>query len=352
MHVTLVATPQTQVAPLSGLYEALTAFPLLGSVESDLPRHPFEVQIAASGPLDAVGANRLRLSAHCACDDIARTDVAIVPLMAVDGFTWVPGRHPHVVDWLRRQHAQGALLGSVCTGALLLAETGLLDGREATIHWAFAETFRRTHPDVRLRPEEVLITAGDRDDLVMTGGVMSWHDLALHLVTRFVGPRAARALARMLMLEWHGAGQAPYIEFAPQLNHDDGLVSTLQDWLEGHLALASPVEELRARSGVTRRTLERRFRTATGYSPIAYVQQLRIREARRLLERTTMPVDEVGLAVGYQNTAYFRRLFNRTTRLGPGAYRRKFGGPRVRLAPSASTEPTGTLREDDNKLRR
>lgn len=90
------------------------------------------------------------------------------------------------------------------------------------------------------------------------------------------------------------------------------------------------MEELCARSGVTRRTLERRFGAATGFSPIAYVQQLRIQAARRLLDRTTMPVDEVGFAVGYQNTAYFRRLFNRTTRLGPGAYRRKFGGARVR----------------------
>ena len=330
VHVTLIATPETQVAPLSGLYEALTAFPLLRSFESDLPEHPFEVQVAAPGPLDTVGADQFRFQASCACDDIVRTDVAIVPLMAVDGPDWVPGRHPQVVDWLRRQHAQGALLCSVCTGALLLGETGLLDGREATIHWAFAETFRRTYPEVSLRPEEVLITAGDQDDIVMTGGVMSWHDLALHLVTRFVGPSAARALARMLMLERHRAGQAPYIEFTPNLDHDDGLVSTSQAWLEDNLAVANPVEELCARSGVTRRTLERRFRTATGYSPIAYVQQLRIREARRLLERTTIPVEQVGFTVGYQNIAYFRRLFSRTTRLGPGAYRRKFGRPRIR----------------------
>ena len=330
VQVTLVATPETQVAPLSGLYEALTAFPLLGNFESDLPRHPFEVQIAAPGPLETIGANPLQLRPHCACNDIARTDVAIVSLMAVDGPGWVPGRHPQIIDWLRRQHAQGALVCSVCTGALLLAETRLLDGREATIHWAFADTFRRNYPEVRLRPEEVLITAGDRDDIVMTGGVMSWHDLALHLVTRFVGPSAAQALARMLMLEWHGAGQAPYIEFTPDLGHEDRLVASLQAWLEDNLALASPVEEMRARSGVTGRTLERRFRAATGFSPIAYVQQARIQEARRLLERTAMPVDEIGFAVGYQNTAYFRRLFNRATRLGPGAYRRKFGGPRVR----------------------
>jgi AraC-like DNA-binding protein len=209
----------------------------------------------------------------------------------------------------------------------LLAETGLLKGREATIHWAFAPTFHRNFPDVRLRTEEVLIA---HEDIVMTGGVMSWHDLALYLIARYVGPVAAQAMARMLMLEWHGAGQAPYIEFTPELGHGDGLVAERQRWLERHYMIANPVEEMTTGSGLSRRTLERRFRKATGRSPISYVQQLRIREARRLLERTTMPIDEIGFVVGYENTAFFRRLFQRTTRLPPGSYRRKFGVGQVR----------------------
>lgn len=325
VHVTLLATPQTQVAPLSGLYEALTAFPLLGRLDPDLPRHPFEVQVAAPRPDQVIGSNPLCLAAHYTCDEIDRTDVAIVPLMTVDGSDWVPGRYPEAVDWLGRQHTRGALIGSTCTGVLLLAETGLLDGKDATIHWAFADTFRRAFPAVRLRADRALVTEGEHDDLVMTGGVTSWHDLALHLTARFVGHRAAQALARMLMLEWHDAGQAPYVEFAPGVGHDDGLVAALQGWLDKHFAVPNPVQQMCAHGGVTRRTLERRFRSATGHSPIAYVQHRRIGEARRLLERTQMPVDEVGIAVGYENTAYFRRLFHRTTRLHPGAYRRKFG---------------------------
>jgi len=213
-------------------------------------------------------------------------------------------------------------------GVLLLAETGLLKGREATIHWAFAPTFHSNFPDVRLRTEEALIAVRDEDgdeDIVMTGGVMSWHDLALYLIARYVGPVAAQAMARMLMLEWHGAGQAPYIEFTPELGHGDGLIAERQRWLERHYMIANPVEEMTTGSGLRRRTLERRFRKATGRSPISYVQQLRIREARRLLERTTMPIDEIGFVVGYENTAFFRHLFQRTTRLHPGSYRRKFG---------------------------
>ena len=328
-QVTVVATPDTQVAPLSGLYETLNSFPLLGGFEEDLPQHPFDVQIAAPSPSDHFGASGLPLGARRACDDIEHTDIAIVPLMMVDGPDWVRGRYPQVVDWLCRQHDHGALLASACTGVLLLAETGLLKGREATIHWAFAPTFHRNFPDVRLRTEEALIAVGD-EDIVMTGGVMSWHDLALYLIARYVGPVAAQAMARMLMLEWHGAGQAPYIEFIPELGHGDGLVAERQRWLERHYMIANPVEEMTTGSGLSRRTLERRFRKATGRSPISYVQQLRIREARRLLERTTMPIDEIGFVVGYENTAFFRRVFQRTTRLPPGSYRRKFGVGQVR----------------------
>jgi transcriptional regulator GlxA family with amidase domain len=220
--------------------------------------------------------------------------------MMVDGPDWVRGRYPQVVDWLCRQHDHGALLASACTGVLLLAETGLLKGREATIHWAFAPTFHRNFPDVCLHTEEALIAVGDEDgdeDIVMTGGVMSWHDLALYLIARYVGPVAAQAMARMLMLEWHGAGQAPYIEFTPELGHGDGLVAERQRWLERHYMIANPVEEMTTGSGLSRRTLERRFHKATGRSPISYIQQLRIREARRLLERTTMPIDEIGFVL-------------------------------------------------------
>ncbi len=327
LHVTLVATPDAQVSPLAGLYETFQAFRLLAAFEPDLPERPFEVEIVAPDAGEMRGASGLPLGAHRPHHAVERTDVAIVPLMMVDGPDWVRGRYPRLVDWLRRLHAGGATLCSACTGVLLLAETGLLDGREATLHWAFAPTFRRNFPRVRLRTEEVLIVAGDRGELVMTGGVMSWHDLALHLIARHVGPTAARAMARLLMLEWHGEGQAPYRSFSPARGHGDALVLNLQDWLEAHHAAPNPVEEMVRRSGLARRTLERRFRKATGRSPLAYVQELRIAEARRRLERTDLPVEEIAYQVGYENTAFFRRLFQRRTRLAPGAYRRKFRLP-------------------------
>ncbi|MBI4499113.1 MAG: helix-turn-helix domain-containing protein [Chloroflexi bacterium] len=317
--------------PLSGLYETLNAFGLLANFEPDLPAQPFTVEIVAPSRDPMRGASGLSLGAHRTYEEIEGTDIAIVPLMMVKGPDWVTGRYPGLVDWLRKMHRNGAMPCSDCTGVLLLAETGLLNGREATIHWAFAPTFRRNFPEVRLRPEQTLVIAGARHEFVMSGGVMSWHDLALYLIVRHVGPTAAQAMARLLMLQWHADGQAPYIGFSPRLDHGDSLVLSLQKLLEANYMVVNPIEEMVSRSGLARRSLERRFRRATGCSPISYVQDLRIAEARQRLERTNMPVEKVGHDVGYENTAFFRRVFERSTRLTPSAYRRKFQMPNIEL---------------------
>lgn len=327
LRVSLVATPDTQVAPLSGLYEALNAFELLANFEPGLPRQPFQAEIVAPSRTPILSASGLPLGIHRACDEVERSDIVIVPLMMATGGEWVPGRYPGLVDWLIDMHGQGAMLCSSCTGVLLLAESGLLDGREATLHWAFAPTFRRNFPAVRLRTEEALVVCGDRHEFVMSGGVTSWHDLVLHLIALHVGPSAARAMGRLLMLEWHGDGQAPYMTFSPPSDHGDAVIADLQHWLHAHYRNATAVDEMLCLSGLSRRTFERRFAKATGSTPIGYVQSLRVEQAKRLLERGDTAIDEISHDVGYENTAFFRRLFKRGTRLTPGQYRRRFQPP-------------------------
>ncbi len=329
LHVSLVATPDAQVSPLSGFYEVLNAFELLARFEPEaVPKQPpFTVEIIAPGAVPDTGASGLPLGVHRTHHEVERTDIVILPLMMVDGAEWATGRYPELVDWLRAMHRVGAVLCAACTGALLLAETGLLDGREATIHRAFAPTFRDRFPKVRLRPEEILVTTGERREFVMSGASTSWHDLALYLIARYVSPAAAQAMARFMLLQWPSEGQAPDLAFAPPMNHDDAVVLTLQQWLKAHFMVASPVEEMLRRSGLPRRSFERRFARATGLSPIAYVQNLRVEEAKRRLERTSRPVEEISCDVGYENPAFFRRLFKRSTRLTPGGYRRKFQMP-------------------------
>jgi len=328
LHVSVLALPETILSPLIGLYEVFDVMRLYASKDDAFPKETcFRTEIVAPAPDLKLLTSDLPLRAHRTISEIDHTDIIIVPSKAIQGAEWVCGRYPELVAWIGRMHAEGAELCSACSGALLLAETGLWDGREATIHWLFARTFANNFPKVELRLREVLVVTGSRGELITSGASTSWHDLALFLVARHVGPTAAQALARFMLMQWHTDGQGPYVVFSPPTDHGDGVVRELQDWLEDNYAVPGTVEELVRRSGLPERTLKRRFTRATGLAPIAYVQHLRVEEAKRRLERTGMPVDEVGWTVGYEDAAFFRRLFKRVTDLTPGEYRRKFRVP-------------------------
>lgn len=319
-----LSLPGTLSSPITGLYEVLTAFPVVADLYDEVPAAPpFEVDIVGHEATSLTGVSGLPIMVQRPIQAVERTDIIIVTTMAIEE-GWERDQHPELADWMRRMHAGGALLCSACTGVLVLAETGLLDGRKATTHWAFGPSFRRAFPKVELCLDEVLITAGEREELVMAGGGASWQDLALYLIARFVSSVASRAIAKFELLEPHTEGQAPYATFSPRTQHGDSLMLGVQQWLEGNFAVASPVAEMTRISGLSPSALARRFRRATGLSPIEYVQHLRIEEAKRRLERTDAPIDEISWNVGYEDAAAFRRLFKRIARIAPGAYRRKF----------------------------
>jgi len=328
IHVSLIATPDVMLSTLSSIYDVLNCFELLGTFDDAVPdENLFQPEIVAPTREHTLTASGLPVTAHRTVDEVDRTDIIIIPSMMAAGGEWQTGRYPKVVKWLTEMHTQGAMLCSACSGVLLLAETGLLDGQEATIHWAYGRTFRRNFQNIHLRLEKVLVTTGKRQEFVMSGASASWHDLVLYLVARHVGPPAAQAIAKFMLLQWHMDGQAPYVVFETPTDHGDAVVLLAQQWLADHFTIAAPVEEMVKRSGLAERSFKRRFTKATGYSPIAYVQQLRIEEAKRQLERTAAPIDEISWNVGYEDPAFFRRLFKRITRITPGAYRRKFRLP-------------------------
>jgi transcriptional regulator GlxA family with amidase domain len=273
-------------------------------------------------------ASGLPLDVPRALGDVAATDLVLIPsLLLAGGGAWETGRHPELVAWLGRMHERGALLCSACSGLYPIAETGLLDGREATVHWDYAGGFRRAFPGVALSPEKVLVVSGDHDELVSSGASTSWHDLALYLIARHVGATTAQATARSYAFQWHVDGLAPYVVFDPGTEHGDAVIADVQRWIRDHSAVARPVDEMRRRSGLPARSFARRFRAATGHTPIAYVQRLRVEEAKRRLERTDTPVERIAWEVGYEDPAAFRRLFRRVAGISPGAYRRRFQIP-------------------------
>ncbi len=339
-HVSLVVIPEATVSSLGGMYDVFNCFEVLGSFDDAVPASaPFTVEFVSTkrGRVDT--ASGLPLEVHRSLEEVTATDIVIVPSLMVEHGEWVPGRHAEVVRWLTEMHRKGALLCSACSGVLLLAETGLLDGQDATIHWAYATTFRKNFPSIHLCLDKVLVASGERAQFVMSGASASWHDLVLYLVARLVGPTAAQAISKFLLLQWHRDGQTPYISFQPKLDHEDAAVREGQEWLAGHFSVAGPVEELVRRSGLPERSFKRRFTQATGHSPMDYIQQLRVQEAKRRLERTEEAIDEISWKVGYEDPAFFRRLFKRLAGITPGAYRRKFRVPSVATVAIPSRTP-------------
>jgi transcriptional regulator GlxA family with amidase domain len=324
-HVSIVAVPDATVSTLFGIYDVLTFFERRDPAAA--ASAPFRVEIVgeAVGPLAL--ASGVTVDVQRAVDTIDASDILIVPSVVLTPDGWRKGRYPGVIDWVRRMHGRGALLCSACSGIFLLAETGLFDGRPATVHYGYARSFAATYPAVPISPERVLMISGVREELVSSGASVAWHDLVLHLITRFAGSAAAQEIARAFALDWHHDGLTPYIVFDGRSDHGDASIESAQQWLSRHFAVANPVEQMLKRSKLAERTFKRRFVTATGLAPIAYVQRLRIEDAKQRLERTDAPVDEISWRVGYEDPAFFRRLFKRTTGLAPSAYRKRFHVP-------------------------
>ena len=333
VRVCLVALPEVMASTLMGLYDVLNSFNLLSTYGDGLSgRAQFKADIVAITAGSLSSASGVPVEAKRSIDEVDSADVIIIPSILVERGEWQQGRYPELVRWLADMHAAGAQLCSTCSGVLLLAETGLLDGKDATVHWMYAQTFRRNFPNVRLRLERALVAAGKYQEFLMSGTSTSWHDLILYLIAQHAGPTAAQTVAKYFAFQWHADGQSPYVIFEPVTDHGDAAIHKAQSWLGSHFSVANPIEQAARISGIPERSFKRRFKSATGHAPIDYVQRLRVEEAKRRLERTDAPVDEIGWNVGYEDPAFFRRLFKRITGVTAGAYRRKFHIPEVDIA--------------------
>ncbi|MEM7068913.1 MAG: helix-turn-helix domain-containing protein [Pseudomonadota bacterium] len=223
--------------------------------------------------------------------------------------------------WIRKQHDQGAVVCSACAGSYWLGNAGILDGRPATTHWALEADFKKNFPKVLLNAEHILMDDGD---IVTAGGVMAWTDLGIHLIGRWLGPSVVSRVCREMLIDPTGRQQRNYRSFYPDKNHNDQVIRSLQTWMESNVNEDLSLQILADQSGLSTRTLQRRFSACTGYSINQYVQELRVEKAKGLLELTNLPVSEICWRVGYQDVSAFNRLFNSISGLSAGGYRRRF----------------------------
>jgi transcriptional regulator GlxA family with amidase domain len=327
LRVSLLAVPEASASTLSGIYDVFASVHLALGPPTPGRQPPFAVEIVGERVAPMTFSSGLPLPVQRAVDDVTQTDIVIVPSLVLADGVWRKGRYDPLVAWLAAMHRAGATICSACSGIFLIAETGLFDDRDATVHWGYTGIFRQTYPQVRVHPEKVLVSTGERQELLSSGASTSWHDLVLYIIAQHAGATAAQAITRFFAMQTHQDGLAPYLVFDAPRDHGDAVVTAAQDWLNTHHAVANPIAEMVKRSGLAERSFKRRFTAATGLAPIAYVQRLRVEEAKRRLERTRASVDEISWQVGYEDPAFFRRLFRRVTQLSPGDYRKRFAVP-------------------------
>jgi transcriptional regulator GlxA family with amidase domain len=337
VRVAILAFPEVTASTVYGLYDILmSAGRDWGVIVDGRPgpslmqatvvsrfREPFAV---ANGVLLTP---ELTLDEYPAPDVVCVPDVNVAPGESLDGFA-------AEIEWLARCHAAGATIATACSGAMLLAQTGLLDGCDATTHWAYCDTMRDRHPRVSVHPQRALVASGEGQRLVMAGGGTSWLDLAIYLISRFAGLEVAMQTARINLIEWHDVGQQPFARLARTRQAEDAEIARCQTWIAHHYAEPAPVAAMVRISGLPERSFKRRFQQATGMSPLEYVHTLRLEEAKQMLEADNAPIEAVANEVGYEDAGFFSRLFRRQVALTPAQYRKRFGTIRRALQNAGS----------------
>lgn len=322
----IVAVPETAGSALYGMLDVLGAAGNMWQslVRTEPERRLIRPVIVSTTKRPFRCGNGIPVAPEFSISDTPKADIIVVPELWLGPDEHLHGRHPKLMAWLRDQYRRGAHVYSACAGAIMLAEAGLLDGLNATSHWIYGDVFRQCYPKVRFQPEPTLVLADTTGRLVTAGGTTSWHDLAIHIIAKHCGTGEAMRIAKVFLLKRHEEGQMPYASLVRAIPHADSVVRSCEKWLSERFREQNCVSAVVAQASIPERTLKRRFKSATGQSLIEYVQGLRIEEAKRLLETTQMPVDRISSEVGYEEPAFFRRLFKRLSGVSPGQYRRMF----------------------------
>jgi transcriptional regulator GlxA family with amidase domain len=325
-----MTTPYSSASSLFGLFDTLMAagrdWEMFVTGESEAPI--FDVKLVGQNHGPATCASGFSISPDFTFDNAPQSDLLIVPGMTVSAKERLNKSESRAVEWLADRASSGTRIVSACTGALYLAEAGLLDGIEATTHWAYGDLFRRHYPLVRLRLDRNICYQDAAQGVVTSAGTTGWQELALFLIAHYGGLTRAAKAAKFWLIADRGALQAPYASMVRTLPHADAAIESAQAWVAENYSAENPVAEMIERAGLPATTFARRFRNATGQTPLDYVQTMRIEEAKQMLETTDAPVAEIGLEVGYSDAASFRRLFKRRAGITAADYRQMFGNKR------------------------
>jgi transcriptional regulator GlxA family with amidase domain len=258
---------------------------------------------------------------HVQISAITKTDLVIIPSISSHSFQNAVIENKLLIDWVKRQYENGAEIASMCTGAFMLASSGLLDGKICSTHWSAADTFRSMFPNVILQPDR-LIT--DENGIYTNGGAYSFLNLAIYLVEKYYDRQTAIYCSKMFQIEIDRQSQSAFIIFKSQKSHGDEIIQQAQELIESRLDEKLSVEYLSSRFAVGRRNFDRRFLKATGNTPGEYLQRVKIEAAKKAFETTRKTIKEVMSEVGYTDVKGFRSVFKKITGMPPAEYRSKY----------------------------
>jgi transcriptional regulator GlxA family with amidase domain len=280
----------------------------------------FKIEIAGTSKKVDYYDGLFSVKPHTHISVIAKTDLIIIPSLN-HNYQKALKKNVRLVEWIERQYNNGAEVASICTGAFLLAATGLLNGRTCSTNWAVAESFKKMFPEVNLQIDK-LIT--DDNGIYTNGGAYSFLNLIIYLVEKYYGRQTAIYCSKVFQIEMDRQSQSKFIIFKGQKTHGDEVIEKAQAYIEGHWDEKISMQHLSAKYAVGRRNFDRRFIKATGNTPVEYLQRVKIEAAKKAFENTRKTVNEVMYEVGYLDAKAFREVFRKITGLTPIEYRRRY----------------------------
>ncbi|MEO6036962.1 MAG: helix-turn-helix domain-containing protein [Saprospiraceae bacterium] len=280
----------------------------------------FKIELAGISPKIEFYDGLFTVQPHTDISAIRKTDLIIIPSLNHNYQKALPGNEP-LLDWIRKQYKDGAEIASICTGAFILASTGLLDGKSCSTHWSAADNFRAMFPKVKLQTDK-LIT--DENGIYTNGGAYSFLNLLIYLVEKYYDRPTAIFCSKVFQIEIDRQSQSAFTVFTGQKLHGDDMVIKAQAYIESKLEEKFSIEELSSRFAVGRRSFDRRFIKATGNTPVEYTQRVKIESAKKAFETSRKTINEVMYAVGYSDVKAFREVFRKITGISPLEYRNRY----------------------------
>ncbi|KAA2240699.1 helix-turn-helix domain-containing protein [Chitinophaga agrisoli] len=305
----------------SSLFTAIEVFEKANQFYTERGERPFyKIEMVGSDLTQHLQNSYFSIQATRDIKSVGKTDCIIIP--ATEYNKTAIRDSSEMIAWIVQQYKEGAEIASLCTGAFLLAATGLLNGKECSTHWKAQEAFMQLFPDLQLCTDKVIT---DSNGIYTAGGGLSSLNLVLYLVEKYNGREVALYCAKLLQIDIDRHSQSPFIIFSGQKEHHDEEIKMIQDFIETNIEEKMSVDQLADRCDMNRVNFSRRFKRATRTSPIEYIQRVKMEAAKRSLESGRKNVNEVMYSVGYVDIKAFRNTFKKVTGITPWEYKTKFG---------------------------